>query len=99
MTSPLLQQTSFISSSSFLPPAIWVEPWVAPSSSSQGFYSIDTLSQSVFDAAATGITVSKLEVHQPTVAALAKAFDVMLGEAAVQGDFSQILSPDRGFFV
>lgn len=84
---------------SFLPPSIWTsEPWSA-SVGSPGLYSIEHLAESVFAAATAGSNVGKLELRGLDVAAIASSLDRLIDEAVSCGDYTQLLAPDRAFYM
>jgi hypothetical protein len=79
------------------PSSIWANPWVPPQDNLPTPLAGLPLPSGIYEAATHGTVPLKLEVRGTSVANLASSFMRMLGDAAEEGDFSTILSPDRSF--
>ena len=94
-----LQRTQSLSSFNFLPASIWKNRWVPPVGRYFGLYAASNMAEDVFEAATSGIPVDDLEVRGLSVDELADTFSNLLAEAAKEGDFTDVLSPKRRFYV
>ena len=93
-----LQWTLLFNQSSFIPQSIWTQPW-SPNHSSPAPYTITNLTENVFEAAVRGQASHALKIWGATVVGLIADFRAKIAAAAVTGDFTDILSPDRSFLV
>ena len=83
--------------SGFIPSSIWKVPFVPHVGQYSGLFKFDDMAQDAYEAATSGLTVDPLEVHGQDVKALAATFSHLLAEAAKEGDFTNILAPERAF--
>lgn len=76
---------------------------LSPNIQSQGLYSPENLAGKVYDAATSGIGLSrserKLVLEGNSLALLVTAFEEALGDAADRGDFTHVLLPHREFLM
>lgn len=94
-----LQRLPSVSSLSCLSPQIWDVPWVPKIGRYHGLVSAELLAETVYDIAVDNVPIPKLEIRGKDVDALVILFKELLAQAAAQGDFTEILSPDRSFFM
>jgi hypothetical protein len=94
-----LQRLPSVSSASYLPSQIWNVPWVPTVGRYVGLFSPELLAESVYDVATHGSSLPKLEIRGKDVADLVISFKELLRQAAAQGDFTEVLSPDRSFLM
>lgn len=80
-----------------LPVVLWDQQWVAPIFPEDQTISLADLKSTAFKEATEGCNVEKFELRGPNVLELAKSFLNILGEAAIHGDFTSVLSPQRDF--
>ncbi|KAF8804651.1 hypothetical protein BYT27DRAFT_7213790 [Phlegmacium glaucopus] len=91
-------------SGGFLPATIW-EPIqvLSPTIESPGLYTIENLSERVYEAATCGISLPRserrLELEGSSLASLVTAFEEVLGDAVDRGDFTRVLLPQREFSI
>lgn len=89
-----------LNSISGLPPAIWKEPFNPPAGIYEHYPNLFTsLAASVCEIATDGHPAPDLILRATSVSALANQFHKLLGEAADKDDFTEILAPERHFFV
>lgn len=62
-----------------------------------GLFAFGNMLEDAYEAATSGLTVDPLEVPGQDVKALTTTFSHLLAEAAKEGDFTDILTPDRYF--
>ena len=98
-TSSTLQRSSSLSTFSFVPSAIWKEPWVAQTGPYRGVVSLDNISNDVYEVATSDVIVDELDVRAPDMAGLVSSFRDMLAAAAHAGDFTNLLSTERAFYL
>jgi len=84
---------------SFIPSAIWKDIWTPQPGPYAGFFSVASIADDVYAAATDGIFVEDLNVRAPSMSDLVKTFKAMLGDAAKDGDFTHILSPECTFYM
>lgn len=80
-----------------LPVLPWSQQWIAPVFHENQTIPLDDLKSTAFREATEGGDVEKFELRGTDVRDLAKAFSNILGEAAKDGDFTSVLSPQRDF--
>ena len=98
-TSSALQRSHSLSTFSFIPSAIWKDLWIPQPGPYPGFFSIASIADDVYAAATSGSFVEDLDVRAPSMSDLVKTFKTMLADAAKDGDFTHILSPERTFYM
>lgn len=96
-TSTTLQRSNSLSTFSFIPSAVWKEPWSPQPGPYTGFFSLASIADDVYDAASSGVVVEYLDVRASSMSCLVNKFKTMLGDAAKNGDFTHLLSIERGF--
>lgn len=94
-----LQRNRSLSTIASLPPVIWKHHWVPQSGRYEGLFSLETFAQGVYDAATSGVHYEELEVRGVDVTGMAATFKKMVREAIQRRDFTDILSPEREFYV
>lgn len=94
-----LQRGYSLSSLYSLPESIWRVPWVQSHGRYMGLFSLRTLTDRVYEAATSGAPSEPLSLHGPNLKALVLDFKDLLRNAANDGDFTNILSPDRSFYM
>jgi hypothetical protein len=83
-----------------LPPVIWATPWVAPQVRRYAsLFASSSFSEEIYEAATSGSIAGELEVRGLDVVTMAAAFKKVLGDAADNGDFTDVLSPIRSFLM
>lgn len=80
-----------------IPNVLWGQQWVAPVFSEDQTIPLAELKSVAFKEATEGCDMEKLDLRGSDVRELAKAFSNLLGEAAVNGDFTSVLLPARDF--
>lgn len=98
-TSSALQRSHSLSMFSFIPSAIWKDLWTPQPGPYADFVSVASIADDMYAAATSGIFVEDLDVHVPSMSDLVKTFKTMLGDAAKDGDFTHILSPEHTFYM
>jgi hypothetical protein len=99
-SAPPLQRNTSLSSILALPPVIWTTPWVAPQVRRYAsLFASGSFTEEIYEAATSGSIPEELEVRSVDVVTMAAAFKKMLGDAADNGDFTDVLSPTRSFLM
>jgi hypothetical protein len=98
-TSAVPQRSSSISTIASVPSAIWKERWVPRTGPYSGRVSLENISDDVYEAATSGLLAEELDVRAPDMAGLVAAFRNILADAAMSGDFTQVLSTERSFYL
>lgn len=88
-----------VPSLTFLPAAIWSQPWAAPRSFNSELGSLEDLPNSVFDIATDNTPIRPFEIRGVDVNALVKVLYDKIAEALATQDFTDVLSPNREFLV
>lgn len=99
VASNTLQRNPSVSTLLSLPPTIWTALWVPRTGRYSGLFSVQDLTDCVYEAAVDSQDPPELEVRGPTVAALATQFRKILAQAVDNGDFTDVLSPERKFIM
>ena len=96
-----MQRSSSVSTITSVPSAIWKERWVPTTGPylGLGLSSLENISDDVYEAATSGRTMEALEVRALDMAGLVDAFKNILADAVMSGDFTQVLSTERGFYL
>ena len=91
----------FISTITSVPSAIWKEQWVPTMRPYLGLSlsSLENISDDVFEIATSGRTMEAFEVHALDMAGLVDAFKNILADAVMSGNFTQVPSTERGFYL
>lgn len=94
-----LRRLPSVSSYSYLPLNIWDVPWVPSTGRYQGLFSSEMMAETVYDVATDNVAFEKLVVRGKDIAELVVCFKELLVQAADREDFTNILSPDRSFYM
>jgi hypothetical protein len=82
-----------------IPPAIWKEQWIPRTGPYSGFFSLENISADVYEAATGSLPAEELDIHAPDMPGLVAAFGNILADAAMSGDFTEVLSTERSFYL
>jgi hypothetical protein len=83
-----------------LPSAIWMVPWVAPPFRRYAnIFGSDEIAQNIYEAASRDTIAEDLDIRSTDVVSVADMFKTLIGDAIEKGDFTDILSPSRTFFM
>lgn len=99
ITNSALKRSCSLSMFTFILSMIWKDIWTPQPGPYAGFFSVETMADEVYAAVIDGILVEDLDICAPSMSDLIKTFKTMLGDAAKEGDFMHILSPNCSFYM
>jgi hypothetical protein len=89
-------EPSFIQGSRFLPAELWATDWLSPISPLAHSINLESLAETVFECAA-GQTDAQLLIVGQDLNSLVLAFNEVIAECLLSGDFTQLLLPNCRF--
>lgn len=99
-STPLLPSPPPQDPSLSIPSQIWKERWVPPSGRYSGLFLLPAaIADSAYDVATSGVHYDELEVRGADVSDLAVQLKSMIKAAVDRRDFTELLTPEREFYV
>jgi hypothetical protein len=98
-TSTSLQQSNSSTVMSTYPAAIWQVPWIPPNGAYVGRVAPDNFPRVVYEIATDGSSPDMLDISGYDVEDLAAKLKLKIGDAVDRGDFTDLLSSERSFYV
>ena len=89
-------EPSFIQRSRFLPAELWATDWTSPTLPLAHYINLESLAETVFECAA-GQTDTQLLIVGHDLNSLVLAFEEVIAECLLSGDFTQLLLLNRTF--